>query len=248
MCLMSEKTAIQWTDKTWNPWHGCKKVSPGCKYCYMFRDKERYGQDPTTVLRSKTTFRDPLKWNDPARVFTCSWSDFFIEEADEWRNEAWSIIRNTPHLTYQILTKRPEHISGRLPSDWGTGYPNVWLGTSVENMDSLWRIGTLRTIPHNFVKFVSFEPLLEYIDRPNLDGIQWAIIGGESGNENGRYLYRPCKIGWIDDLRLDCQTQGVKVFVKQTGTSTAKEMKYKDSHGGDMNEWPHYLRVREFPQ
>lgn len=245
---MAENSAIQWTDATWNPWHGCKKVSPGCKYCYMFRDKERYGQDPTTVLRSKTKFRDPLKWKDPAKVFTCSWSDFFIEEADEWRNEAWNVIRNTPHLTYQILTKRPELISDRLPDDWGTGYPNVWLGTSVENMDSLWRVGTLRTIPHNFVKFVSFEPLIEYIDRPNLEGIHWAIIGGESGNENGRYLYRPCQIGWIDDLRLDCQTQGVSVFVKQTGTAIAKEMKYKDSHGGDMNEWPSYLRVREFPE
>lgn len=244
---MSENSAIQWTNHTWNPWHGCVKVSPGCKYCYMFRDKERYGQDPTNVLRSKTKFKEPLTWNDPARVFTCSWSDFFIDLADEWRDEAWQIIRQTPHLTYQVLTKRPENIIDRLPKDWGTGYPNVWLGVSVEDEANLGRLDYLRAVPHNFVKFVSFEPLLGYIDRPNLDGIHWAIIGGESGNENGRYKYRSCEMVWIDDLMQDCQIQKVPVFVKQVGTDLAKAMKYRDSHGGDMNEWPHYLRVREFP-
>src|SRR3990172_2238186 len=107
---VGEKTAIAWTDKTWNPWMGCHKVSAGCKACYMYRDMPRYGKDPTVVQRSKTTFADPLKWPDPAKVFSCSWSDFWIEEADPWRTEAWSIIRRTPHLTYQILTKRPARI------------------------------------------------------------------------------------------------------------------------------------------
>src|SRR3990167_11527130 len=108
---MSDKTHINWTEATWNPWHGCIKVSPGCKNCYMYREKNRYGQDPAVVVRSKpATFNAPLKWKEPARVFTCSWSDFFIKQADPWRDEAWDIIYQTPHLTYLILTKRPERI------------------------------------------------------------------------------------------------------------------------------------------
>src|SRR3990172_778380 len=125
---MGKITGISWTDATYNPWYGCLKVSPGCKQCYMYRDMERYGKDPKVVTRAKpATFNSPLKWTEPQRVFTCSWSDYFIEQADEWRDEAWDIIRRTPHLTYQILTKRPENIFDRLPADWGNGWPNVFL-------------------------------------------------------------------------------------------------------------------------
>jgi protein gp37 len=165
---MSEATHIQWTNATWNPWHGCRKVSAGCKNCYMFSEKRRYGQEPTLVVRSKTKFRDPLKWKDPAMVFTCSWSDWFIEEADAWRDEAWDIVRSTPHLTYQILTKRPERITDHLPSDWPLR--NVWLGVSVEdqaNADK--RIPELLRIPAA-VRFLSVEPLLEPVD---LQHIRW---------------------------------------------------------------------------
>src|SRR6266498_5551388 len=123
---MGETTGIAWTQRTWNPWHGCHKVSAGCKNCYMFREKRQYGQDPDVVVRSKTTFNAPLKWKDSALVFTCSWSDWFIEEADPWRDEAWDVIRRTPHLTYQILTKRIERASSCLPKDWPL--KNVWLG------------------------------------------------------------------------------------------------------------------------
>src|SRR5688572_24986243 len=128
---MSDQTAIEWTDKTWNPWHGCTAVSAGCDLCYMFREKRQYGQNPELVVRSKTKFRDPLRWHEPERVFTCSWSDFFHVAADPWRPDAWQIIRDTPHLTYQILTKRPGRIRRCLPDDWGAGYPNVWLMTTV---------------------------------------------------------------------------------------------------------------------
>lgn len=115
---MSVSTKIAWTDATWNPWQGCRKVSQGCKNCYMYAEKTRYGQDPATVVRSKdATFYAPFKWEKQAvkageqrKVFTCSWSDFFIEEADTWRDEALAIIAMTPHLTYQILTKRPERM------------------------------------------------------------------------------------------------------------------------------------------
>lgn len=160
---MGQNSGIEWTDATWNPWHGCRKVSAGCKHCYMYRDKTRYGQDPRIVQRSKTKFEDPLRWKEPARVFTCSWSDFFIEEADGWRDEAWDIIRRTPHLTYQILTKRPENIFARLPEDWGEGYPNVWLGVSAENQEMAnLRVGRLMSLPAR-IRFVSAEPLLSRI-------------------------------------------------------------------------------------
>lgn len=107
---MGENTKIEWTEATWNPWHGCHKVSQGCKNCYMFRDKKRYGQDPNVVVGSKTKFYDPLKWKEPRKIFTCSWSDFFIEEADPWRDEAMAIMALTPQHTYQVLTKRPDRM------------------------------------------------------------------------------------------------------------------------------------------
>lgn len=108
---MAFNSSIEWTDATWNPWHGCHKVSAGCKNCYMFRDKARYGQDPNVVVRAgDKTFYAPLKWAEPKKIFTCSWSDFFIEESDPWRDEAFAIMALTPQHTYQVLTKRPDRM------------------------------------------------------------------------------------------------------------------------------------------
>jgi protein gp37 len=115
---MGETSKIEWTEATWNPWHGCHKVSAGCKNCYMFREKKQYGQDPNVVVRSKTKFNDPLKWKEPRKIFTCSWSDFFIEEADPWRDEAFAIMALTPQHTYQVLTKRPERMLEYLTDKW----------------------------------------------------------------------------------------------------------------------------------
>lgn len=243
---MGETSAIQWTQATWNPWHGCKKVSEGCKFCYMYRDKERYGQDPTSVLRSKTKFNDPLKWKEPKIIFTCSWSDWFIDEADEWRPEAWKIIKSTPHHTYQILTKRPERIADHLPPDWGFGYPNVWLGVSVENQERISRILVLSKIPA-VIKFISAEPLLGPLDLPLDDKIDWIIVGGESGNDKGKYGYRSCNIEWIKEIIEQGRAATLPVFVKQLGTSLAYQQGLKDSHGGDWKEWPEWLRVRQMP-
>jgi len=169
---MAERSSIEWTQATWNPWHGCRKVSPGCKNCYMFREKRQYGQEPTLVVRSKTTFRDPLKWKAPRRVFACSWSDFFIADADAWREEAWSVIRSTPQHTYLILTKRIENARGRLPGDWPL--PNVWLGVSVEDQaraDA--RVSQLLQRPAS-MRFVSIEPILGAVD---LREIHWPRVG-----------------------------------------------------------------------
>ena len=116
---VSATTEIEWTEATWNPWMGCTKVSPGCAHCYMFREQRQYGRDPETVVRSKTKFREPMKWAEGRLVFTCSWSDWFHEGADAWRPEAWEIVRATPQHTYQILTKRPERIVDHLPATRG---------------------------------------------------------------------------------------------------------------------------------
>ena len=144
----------------------------------MYRDKTRYGQDPSNVTRGKTTFELPLKWKEPKLIFTCSWSDFFIETADSWRAEAWDIIRATPHHSYQILTKRPERIAAHLPNDWPL--PNVWLGVSVENPRFYYRIAILRGIQAP-IRFLSLEPLLTAMPKLPLAGISWVIVGGESG-------------------------------------------------------------------
>jgi protein gp37 len=241
-----ENTKIQWTEATWNPWHGCQKVSPGCKFCYMYRDKERYGQDATTVLRSKTMFKQPLKWEEPKIIFTCSWSDWFIEEADQWRDEAWEIIQKTPQHTYQILTKRPERIEDHLP-DFFNELQNVWIGVSVESQQQVDRIAYLNDLP--CITFASFEPLIGEIDwNENMDLLDWCIIGGESGNDTGRYRYRPMELEWVEKLVKNAQVNNVKCFVKQLGTYQSKLLKLKARHGGDIDEWDSHFQIRQFPR
>jgi len=261
---MGQTSKIQWTEATWNPWRGCHKVSAGCKYCYMFRTMNRWHQDGNVPVRSKTTFRDPLKWKEPKLIFTCSMSDWFVEEADEWRPEAWDIIRQTPHHTYQILTKRPERILECLPGDWGDGWPNVWLGVSVEDQQSAnTRIPLLLMVPA-VVHYLSCEPLLSAVDLamvdqnkhfwlpdpaiPGATAIDWVIIGGESGNESGPYRYRKMHPDWVMKLMDQCAKSSVPVFVKQLGTYQAKIFGLKDRHGGDMDEWPENLQVRQMPE
>lgn len=263
---MAENSKIQWTDNTWNVAVGCSKVSAGCKYCYMMRKYENglYGQWDVngTVTRTKPgTFNKPLIWQKkwlqsqdgkPPKVFTSSLTDVFHEAIDSYRDEIWEIVRKCPDLQFQILTKRPERILENLPSDWGEGYSNVWLGVSVENSETLHRIQTLAGIPAK-VRFISFEPLIGPIrfignDQDLLEHVDWAIIGGESGNKTGKYRFRPCQIEWIQDIIIECRIQKVRVFVKQLGTHLSDELDLNDRHGGDMEEWPDYLQIREMPK
>jgi protein gp37 len=246
---MAQKTSIEWTDATWNPWMGCQKVSPGCAHCYMYREQRQYGHEPSALRRSKTKFYDPLCWSKSRFVFTCSWSDWFHPAADRWRAEAWDIVRATPHLTYQILTKRPELAAERLPADWQDGYPNVWLGVSVENSRFTWRAEALSQIPAA-VRFVSAEPLLDSLfvssgrRQPlQLDGIDWLIVGGESGPGARRM-----KISWARELAAACDESDTALFMKQLGSVVAKEQGSLDRKGGDMSVFPPDLRRRELPE
>lgn len=237
---MATKSSIEWTESTWNPWHGCLKVSPGCKNCYMYRDKSRYGQDPRYVVRSKTTFYEPLKWIEPRTIFTCSWSDWFIEDADAWRYDAWEIIRQTPQHTYQILTKRPERIAQCLPKDWAGGYDNVWLGVSIEDQQYIWRKEILLGIPSR-IRFISAEPLLGPIKFDSLDGIAWIITGGESGPKA-----RPLSLDWVRSIRDQCRASHVAFFHKQNGGQYRSE----GSWGGrllDGRTWDELPRLNSLP-
>jgi protein gp37 len=214
---MGSTTVVAWTERTFNSWRGCTKISPGCKHCYMFTAQERYGRDPSVVVRTKT-WGDPVRWQKAAAaagrtemVFTCSWSDWFHEGADQWRDEAWALLKSTPNLQYQILTKRPERILDHLPADWGNGYSNVWLGVSVEDRRfGLPRIDVLRPVPAT-VRFLSVEPLLEDLGQLDLTGIDWVIVGGESGPD-----FRPMDHDWARSIRDQCDAAGVAFFMKQS--------------------------------
>jgi protein gp37 len=254
---MAEKTKIQWTDATVNFATGCTKVSPGCKFCYMFRDQERYGRDPRKVKRTNpATFYAPLKWKGQRRIFTNSWSDFFIEEADSFRQDAYDVIKATPQHQWQILTKRPENIKDRLPADWGAGWDNVHLGVSIENQD-YWHRAEILAGVNSKIRFLSLEPqigpinvLREKNGERAIDQMDLVIIGGESGNETGKYRYRPCKIEWIEKIISDLRTHAphVKIFVKQLGTYQYHQLKLSDRHGADFDSWPsklNHLKIRE---
>lgn len=259
---MGKITGIQWTRFTWNPLWGCEKVSPGCKYCYAERLIEgRYKQVFRNVRVTKApTFYLPVDLNKKVLpgapfterlVFTCSMSDFFIAQGDAYRPEMWEIIRQTPNLIYQILTKRPERIVDHLPEDWGEGYPNVWLGVSAENQELFdSRVEILSRVPAQ-VRFVSVEPMLGPVSllaagRPG-DSIDWIIVGGESGNRTGKYRFRGCELSWIQNLVDECKSVELPIFVKQLGTSLAHSLKLEDSHGGEYDKIPPGVRLRLWP-
>lgn len=231
---MGEQTGISWAGATWNPWMGCTKVSPGCDNCYMFREQRGYGNDPELVRRSKTRFNDPLKWIVPDLIFTCSWSDWFHAEADQWRAEAWEVIRRCPQHTFQILTKRPGRILRHLPGDWGDGWPNVWLGVSVETDEFLSRVRVLRNVPAR-LRFISAEPLLGPLPSLDLAGIGWVITGGESGPG-----HRPINPEWVREIRDRCLAAGVPFHHKQWGGFRAKS-NGKVLDGREWCEIPRWL-------
>jgi protein gp37 len=182
----------------------------------MFAAQTRYGRNPSLVVRTKT-WSDPLRWQREARskgrqdmVFTCSWSDWFHETADQWRDDAWKLVRRCPNLIFQILTKRPERVLKCLPSDWSNGYENVWLGVSVENDEYVWRADLLRMIPAR-IRFISAEPLLGALTSLSLEGFHWLIVGGESGPG-----FRPMELEWAQRLRDRAVGAGISFFFKQS--------------------------------
>lgn len=265
---MGQDSKIQWCDHTFNPWVGCTKVSDGCKFCYAeaLMDKRwgkvKWGQQGERKRTSDANWKEPLRWDRAAgaagerhRVFCASLADVFEgrPELDEWLVDLLLLIDSTPNLDWLLLTKRPENIPTLLPTSFQK-YPraNVWLGTSVENRAAAQRILHLCAVPAA-IRFVSFEPLLEDMgDVQDMlaQGIDWAIIGGESGPGA-----RPFETGWARGLIRQCREIGAAPFVKQLGSTPyandwegcAVPMRLKDHKGGDPSEWPEDIRVRDFP-
>jgi protein gp37 len=234
---MAERTGIQWTDATFNPWWGCERVSPACAHCYADTLARRYGHSlwesgsPRRFL-SENHWRQPMRWNRqaeekglPLKVFCASMADVFEDrpELEPWRQRLWTLIEQTSMLRWQLLTKRPEDVGRMVP--WRDVWPdNVWIGTSVENSRHTFRVDVLRELPAA-VRFISAEPLLGSLfvnGKPNrrpleLDRVDWVIAGGESGPR-----HRPVDLDWVRELRDACVGAGVAFFYKQRGGRTSK--------------------------
>lgn len=222
------ESSIEWTDATWNPVAGCTVLSPGCTNCYAMRMAARLEAMGTTKYRGLTrrsgdravwtgkvrpdrhSLATPKHWAKPRMVFVNSMSDLFHSDVPlNFIRDVWSVMEEAGHHTYQILTKRPDRMAEVL-SDLPC-LPNVWLGTSVESADYLFRLDQLRGVKAA-VRFVSFEPLLGSVVGADLTDIAWAIVGGESGPRA-----RPMDPKWVKEIRSACVAQGTAFFFKQWG-------------------------------
>lgn len=211
----------------WRPWHGCHKCSPGCLNCYVYRGDARYGRDASKVYRTGE-YDLPVRGRRDGSprlaagetVFTCLTSDFFVEDADEWRPRAWRMIRSRPDLMFFIITKRIGRFAVGLPEDWGGGYGNVTIAVTCENQQKASeRLPQLLALPIRH-RQIMCEPLLEEIDlTPWLSAdIEGVTAGGESGESA-----RLCRYDWVLSLARQCESAGVPFWFKQTGALFEKD-------------------------
>jgi protein gp37 len=222
---MSENSKIEWCDHTFNIAWGCTESSPGCDNCYarVLAKRYGYGWGPGAERRvlSEAYWREPLKWNARAaaankreRVFCSSMTDVFLNDPiiNSQRDRLYTLIDQTPHLDWLLLTKHAERLSFLAPVDDDCKPArNVWLGVSVESNDYAWRADRLLKAPAT-IRFLSVEPMLGPVDKVPLAGIDWVICGGESGPRA-----RSMDVDWARDLRDRCDSLGVAFFLKQLG-------------------------------
>ena len=204
----------------WNPWHGCIKKTEGCLNCYVYYFDKKNNKDASNIYKVKTNFNYPLSKNRDGSyklksgtlVVTCITSDFFLKEADNWRDEAWSIIKKRPDLIFYIITKRPERIKESLPSDWGMGYDNVWINVSCENQKRVdERIPILKSLPIKHMGII-LAPLLEEVTiEKYLNGIDKVVMDGEN-YENARAF----DISWAYRVREECIRHSVTFELSST--------------------------------
>lgn len=251
---MGEHSKISWTDATFNPWWGCQKVSEGCTYCYAERDAKRFsdsdlwGKDTPRRFFGRKHWAQPEEWNKKARkegkrikVFCGSMCDVFEARPDlsEQRKRLWTLIEDTEHLEWLLLTKRPMNIVNMIPDDWKwDDMPdNVWFGTTVEDQERATRLVYISEMKNwtNQI-FISVEPMLGPVIIPeSLWTVpKWIIVGGESGA--GARAMSP---QWAFNLLLAAHAHGVPAFMKQMGGYPNKR--------DDINFFPTYLRVQQFP-
>lgn len=228
---MSDNSAIEWTQATWNPTTGCDRTSPGCDNCYaltlarrlkaMGNPKYQIDGDPPTsgpgfgITVHKDQLDLPKRWATPRTIFVNSMSDLFHPRVpDSFIADVFDVMRDTPRHTYQVLTKRSNRLAGIAGTiDWPE---NVWMGVSVENRRYKFRAKHLRQTPAA-TKFLSIEPLIGPIGQLELEGIDWVIVGGESGHRA-----RSVKYEWVTEVRDQCVSAGVPFFFKQWGGRTPK--------------------------
>lgn len=222
------KSAIESKSKMWNLWHGCHKLSAGCQHCYVYRGDVKRGIDSSIVAKTKN-FDLPVqkkrngeyKIPPGSTVYTCFTSDFFVEDADEWRGETWEMIRVRSDLNFMMITKRIDRFHESLPADWGDGYDNVTICCTIENQDRAdYRLPIYRLAPIMH-KILICEPLLERIDLHSYDIGSWieqVVVGGESG-----YDARPCNFDWVMELHDLCVENNVSFWFKQTGAKFIKD-------------------------
>jgi protein gp37 len=217
------KSTIEWTESTWNPITGCTKISAGCKNCYasilskrlqaMGQKKYQNGFAPTM---HPDTLGDPFKWKNGKLVFVNSMSDSFHKEFPlSFIQQMFNVMNETPRHTYQVLTKRAERLEEL--STFLNWTDNIWMGVSVENEKTIDRIEHLRKTGAK-VKFLSCEPLIGPLTNINLEGIDWVIVGGESGPNS-----RPMEKEWVEDIQQQCEKACVAFFFKQWGGVNKKK-------------------------
>jgi len=234
---MALSSSIEWTNSTWNPLTGCTKVSSGCKNCYAERLSQRLRamgnpnySNGFAITTHEDTLELPLKWKRPQTIFVNSMSDLFHEEVpDQFIFSVFDIMRQANWHCFQILTKRSERLlelSPQLP--W---MPHIWMGVSVENQDYAFRIDHLRKTGAE-VKFLSLEPLLGQIPNLHLEGIDWLIVGGESGPRS-----RAMEASWVINIRNQCQEANTPFFFKQWGGANKKKAG-RELEGRTWDEMP----------
>ncbi len=214
---MATNSPIEWTDATWNPVTGCDKISPGCKHCYAEKMANRLKAMGQANYRNgfELTLQPhmlelPLHWKNPKRIFVNSMSDLFHGDIPfSYIEQVFDVMRRAHWHQFQVLTKRAERIENLSKKlDWE---PNIWMGVSVENEKYAYRIDYLRKT-HARVKFLSIEPLIGPVGKLNLHGIDWVIVGGESGPQA-----RPMDADWVRGIRDQCLIADVSFFFKQWG-------------------------------
>ena len=244
---MSDRSPIEWTDATWNPVRGCSKVSPGCRFCYAEVFAERFRGVPGHPFEHGFDLRlvpeklyQPLSWVRPRKIFVNSMSDLFHEDIDDdYVAQVIEVMKAADWHTFQVLTKRAmrmaEFVTARSPGL--AAFEHIWLGVSVENRKhGLPRIAELRRTPAA-VRFLSVEPLLEDLGEVDLAGIDWVIVGGESGRRA-----RPMRREWVDSLRVQCRAADVPFFFKQWGGPRKKEAG-RELNGTTYDEFPEVVAV-----
>jgi protein gp37 len=239
---MAANSAIEWTGSTWNPVTGCVKISPGCKHCYAERMAKRLqamGQknyvNGFELALHPHALELPLSWKKPQTIFVNSMSDLFLEEVPtDFIKQVFDVMRRAHWHTFQVLTKRAERLASLSPElSWAK---NIWMGISVENGDYAFRVDHLRTTGAH-VKFLSMEPLLGPVPDLDLRGIDWVIVGGESGPGA-----RPMKEEWVVEIKEQCLRAQVPFFFKQWG-GVRKKKAGRELQGRTWEQMPRQYRV-----